>query len=234
MRTLAVALLLAGTSTMASAASDDITFAGRISTLGLGVESSTRYFSDNLHLRAQANFGNLSRTLERNTLDYDAEFEWLSGGLMADFFLIDKLRLSLGAMVNKNRVQLAQQGAGIYKIGSRDYRAEGDFQLDGDIKFRSFAPYIGIGFGNPMSSKSRISYGVDVGVMVQGNPTAELNAKGTVTPVDSSGNAIGDSTQAEFDPTVQADLKREQDEAASDAEDLKVFPVIGFSIAYRY
>lgn len=235
MRLLApAAALIAAFALPAMAAEDDITFGARISTLGIGIETATQYPTERINLRAQLNFGAFDRDMDDTGFPFEGEVEFVNGALLADFFLVDQFRVSLGAIVNKNRIKLSQEGPGFYQIGTRRYRAEGDFRVGGETTFPSVAPYLGIGWGNPFGKDGRWSVGFDAGVMMTGDSESELDAEGTVTPVDGNGTPVGAPTNAANDPTFRADLRREQDEVAKEAEDYDFYPVIGVSLTYRY
>jgi hypothetical protein len=135
-------LILALVSAPALSAEDDITFGGRVSTLGLGVETATAFPTPWINLRAQAHFGAFDRDFDGSGVPFDGEVELLNAAVLADFFLIDQFRLSLGAVINKNRIKLDRTGAGTLIIGSTRYRAEADFSLSGETEFPSVAPYV--------------------------------------------------------------------------------------------
>lgn len=233
MRGVAAALLLAAVSGGVQAAGDEITFAGRLSTLGLGIESSTAYW-DSVQLRVQGNVGTFDWNASDTGLEADATAELLSAGLLVDFYPLDLLRLSVGAYANKNTIELERRGEGVIEVGANRYQTEANFTLGGDIGFDSMAPYVGIGVGNPLTSKSKLSVNFDVGVMAAGKPTAKLKARGTVTPVDENGDATGPAVEASEDEAFRTDLRAEQDEVASDVESLRFYPVVGLSLAYRF
>ncbi|TJY57306.1 hypothetical protein E4T66_18035 [Sinimarinibacterium sp. CAU 1509] len=216
-----------------AAPSEEVTFAGRVSTLGVGIESSTQFW-DQVQLRVQANFAQFGIEWGSDWLPYQREAQMITAGAFVDVLPIRWLRLSAGVYLNKSRIHLDQQGADIYEVGNALYEGAPDFKLDGELGFRSFAPYLGVAFGNPFATASPLSFSVDLGLMGAGKPSAQFDARGTVTPVDQYGNPTGPAVDAATDPDFRYDLRREKDKVANDGEIFRVYPVIGFSVAYRF
>ncbi len=83
-------------------------------------------------------------------------------------------RTSGGLFYNKNKFTLNAMLAAnnTYSIGANTYTAAQIGSLQGEISFNAVAPYIGIGWGNPVAKDKSWSFVSDLGILFQGKPKA--------------------------------------------------------------
>ncbi len=60
---------------------------------------------------------------------------------------------------------------------------EQDINISGVARYKSFAPYFGIGWGNSPYSKSRLRYSVDIGVIYYGKPDLDITLDGKIVHI---------------------------------------------------
>ena len=90
-------------------------------------------------------------------------------------------RLSAGAFYNANEGSLSATAGDTISIGGEVYEVQ---SLDGVIEFNTFAPYLGIGWGNAAQADSHWHFAMDLGVLVQGSPKVSLTATATDPTVE--------------------------------------------------
>ena len=125
-------------------------------------------------------------------------------------------RFSLGAFYNGNEGSLSAASGDTIEIDGNTYEVE---SLDGLAEFNTFAPYVGIGWGNAAQANTRWHFACDLGVLFHGS--ADISIKATAT-----------------DPTVQAVLNdalaNEVEDIEDDVEDYIVYPVITLGLSYTF
>lgn len=203
--------------------------AASFGTTGLGVEWITP-LNDELRARVMLTYIGVDADLEEDDIDYEAEFdsanfgavlEWhpfgggfrVSGGLVGTNFGFDLLSDS------------AQQS---YDIGNDTY--SGNLQLQGDVEFADVAPYLAIGWSSDLDDHG-LYMGLELGVLYVGSPRLSLDASGEIIGEDiNNGQPISVGSVAEF----QADLELERQQLEDDLEDFSFYPILTFSVGYRF
>jgi len=182
-------------------------------TTGLGVEAAFP-LSDSWNIRGAVNGFSYGKDFEEEGIEYDGDLRLRSASLMADWHVFGgSFRLSAGAFSNGNELKGKAQGD--LDIGDATY----DARLAATIDWRTFAPYLGIGWGNSVKG-GRLTFSSDLGVMFTGSPTVRLAGEersGAVDPAD-----------------FEADLRREEANLNDELRDLKYYPVITFGVSYRF
>lgn len=154
---------------------------------------------------------NVNTDVDTSQVSYDAKVKVLTGSLLLDWSPLGPFRISGGFMPNNNKIDLTGRpsGGGSFPPGS---------SLTGEVKpERSFAPYLGIGYGNVWTRG--VNFYFDLGVMFQGTPEVSLNL--SCTPSASCTAAQGQ---------VEAERQRVQDKV----DKYKYYPVanIGLTIGW--
>ncbi len=182
-------------------------------TTGLGVEG-VYALNEQLNLRGALNGFSYSKDFEEEGIDYDGDLRLRSASLMVDWHVFDgPFHLSAGAFANRNEVKGKADGS--LDIGDNTYTA----RLNADVDWRTFAPYLGIGWGNALKG-GRLSFSADLGVMFTGSPTARL-----------TGELLGN----DVDPEAFAeDLRREEANLNEEIRDAKYYPVATVGVSYRF
>lgn len=155
---------------------------------------------------------NLSTDVDTSDVRYDAKVKVLTGSLLLDWSPLGPFRISGGFMPNRNKIDLSGQP----NPGNPNFPA--GTSLTGEVKpERSFAPYLGIGYGNVWTRG--VNFYFDLGVMFQGSPEVTLNC------------VSADPAQcAAVQPRLEAERRRVQDEV----DKYKYYPVanIGLTIGW--
>ena len=204
-RILAIALVL-----VPAVAQADGSIGVRAGTLGLGVELSYP-ISQRIGVRLNADAYNYSRTYNQGGIDYDGDAKLKTGSLLLDWFpFANNFRISAGPVYNGNKLGLSTPTTSL-TINNNTYTAS----LDGQVDFKKYVPYAGIGYGRPIGSGLSLTF--DLGVVFQGTPTATLN--GTCT-----------GTCAGFQNDVKA-----QEASLNDAiKNFRYYPVLTLGLAYTF
>jgi len=205
---LAVALVL-----VPALARADGSIGVRAGSLGLGVEAAYP-ISGSLGVRLAADGYRYSRKFTQDNIDYDGDAKLRTASLLIDWFpLANNFRISAGGVYNGNKLLLSTPNTAL-TINGNPYTA----QLNGEVDFKKFAPYAGIGYGRPVNSGLSLTF--DLGVMFQGTPTATLN--GTCTPAP--------ACTAQF----QTDLKAQEASLNDKIKNFRYYPVATLGLAYTF
>jgi hypothetical protein len=200
-----------------AAAMADGSIGVRAGTLGLGVEVSYP-ISQRLGVRVNADSYKYSRKYTQDDIDYDGKATLKTGSILLDLFpLANNFRLSVGAVYNGNKLLLhgTPSSNGTIIINGNPYTAT----IDGEVDFKKYVPYAGIGYGRPI--RSGLSLTLDLGVMFQGTPTATLT--GTCSsPIP--GACAG----------FQNDLAAQQASLNDKIKDFRYYPVASIGLAYTF
>lgn len=183
-------------------------------TLGVGVGATlglTRHFN----ARFGINGGELGDNFEEDGLEYKAEFEFDNKYLFLDWhpFRRSNLRLTAGWVLNDTRFIGSATIVSPVDIGNVSISSGG---AETTVSFDSNSTYYGIGWGNAVGRDKRIGFNIDLGVLMQGEPTVDL----TVT-----------------DPTglvTEQDVELERQSIADELDGLDVFPVISIGLSYHF
>lgn len=195
-----------------------LSIGAKVGTLGPGIEMAG-YLLTNLNLRVSGQYLPLSVNGSSDEVDYNADIEFANLLAMLDWFPFDNnFRISAGLALNNNKLDMKGDLNDTTKIGDHRYTASQIGTLKGDATFDSYAPYLGIGFGNSITEEGDLTFSFDLGVMFQGSADVNLHANGS----------------ASGDPTFQSDLAKEERDAQDVADEFTIYPVISFGIAYYF
>jgi hypothetical protein len=215
-------LLLAALLPGIAAADGDWAVTGKVGTLGVGAEFTTR-LADTVNLRFGLNGWNLDSSRREKGVDYDSTFRERSAALIGDLFPIQDsvFRLSLGILYNDNRVDMTAKPAhnGNYEFQGNTYTAAQIGTLTGQLTFNKASPYLGVGWGNAFAKPFGWSFALDVGAIYQGRPKFRLTSN---------------SSLCNTDPTCQADIANQQQDTEHDLRSYRWYPAISAGAAYRF
>lgn len=186
--------------------------AAHVGTLGLGADVAVA-LRDDLGLRAGANLFPFDLNYDESGIDYDLSLPSPQFLLLADFYPVGGLRLSGGLMISTTDFDLRAELDGPVEIGGTLYTPEEVGSLTGILSTRDVAPYLGIGYGNPATS--RMGFFLDLGVAFHGTPEVSAEADGPVALL----------------PGFQQDLDAEVAEIQDDVDDVVVYPVLSVGIS---
>jgi hypothetical protein len=185
--------------------------------LGVGADLSRSIIPRVLNLRAGASFFNYDADFDEEGITYGAELKLGSVPIALDVFPFKNwFRLGGGVMINLNEVTgTAKSVNGTIDIGDGTYNLSDIGQLTGKVKFNRVTPYFGLGFNNPIKTKGRLGFFVDLGLMYHGTP------KFTLTSTNSF-------------PELQQNLDQQMLETNNDIKDFKLFPVIQMGLSIKF
>jgi len=180
----------------------------RVGTLGYGLEYGVG-LSSKAQLRVGINSGKRSFNSNEGGVDYDLDWKLRSGDLLLDWHpFAGVFYTSVGALYNKNKLE-AKAKSGNVTVGGTTYTSP---DLTGEVTFKTFAPYLGLGWGTRPAATG-FAWMIDVGVVYQGSPKVALHSSSGVS---------------------QTDLDREATDLQDSIKSYKYYPHIGFSFGYRF
>lgn len=221
-RTATLCSLLACTAVVTPACTNAADMAGglNVSTFGAGADVTLGLTSD-LNLRTGVHLLSYGASTHKSGIPIAYDLSLRSLPLLLDWFPLDDgsgFRISSGVILNNNKYLATAEPAASYNIGGVVYTSDQTGKMNGDVTFRKFAPYVGIGWGNPFTAKSRLSFSFDLGIAFQGKPDVSMVASGPIAA----------------DPAFQANLRQEENDIKKEIDMFKYYPVISVGIAYRF
>ncbi|MDQ6956582.1 MAG: hypothetical protein Q9M21_05230 [Mariprofundaceae bacterium] len=201
-------LLALGINTAAHA--DDLAIAAKVGTLGLGIEATTNIVPLFANLRLQGNGFNYNTTITDTNVTYDAKLKLATVGLLADIYpFAGKFRITGGAYYNGNKLTMNARPLGAVVIGGTTYTNP---TVSTTVDFNKFAPYVGIGWGDAISSGSPIGFSIELGAMYMGKPKTSIVAPGVTA----------------------ADIAAEKSRLDSSLKNMQFYPVASVGVNFKF
>lgn len=178
-------------------------------------------------LHARFGAGVLRHTFDSSSkaIDYSVDGKLRSADALLDWFPLAgrQFRISAGVVYDGNRFDVTgKPSAGQYLLNGVSYSAAAVGILEGAIDYSKLVPYLGIGFGNAITTSRGWGFGGDLGAYYQGKGKARLNSVGC-----SAGVAV---CQA-----IASHVAVEEARLAEQLNDVpKVYPVLRASLSYRF
>ncbi|MET0857027.1 MAG: hypothetical protein ABWY27_09790 [Telluria sp.] len=173
--------------------------------------------------RVGANYTHYSFKEKHGSIHYEIKGKLQTIDLLLDYYPLSgsALRLTTGALYNGNRFagQVVGNGTAFIKVNGTTYNIWQVGAVYGDINFRKAAPYLGIGWGNALTSARRWNFSADLGAFYQGKPKVTLVNEGC-----SAAAAVCTALAQD----IQAEKLRFQEDAAP------FFPVLRVGVSYRF
>jgi hypothetical protein len=203
----------------------------QFSTAGfVGVDAGYK-FSPNLHARLGLNTVGFNVDYASQGIDYKAKFNPTNVHLLGDFFPFGGgLRLTGGLVFQSNQFDATGTPnasaipGGIptqINLGGVNYNVGdvGTVSSQGSFS-NSVAPYLGIGFGTPLSPG--LGFNFDAGVMFAGSANVRLRAN------------IPSSVPAALQDQIRSSLADQERRTNNDISGFSVFPVISVGLSYAF
>jgi len=201
-------LLMLGTHGVAQA--DGLAIGVKASTLGLGLEATTNIVPLFANVRLQGNGFNYNTTITDTNVTYDAKFKLASVGVLADIYpFAGKFRVTGGVYYNGNKLDMNAQARGAVVIGATTYVSP---VVTTTVKFNQLAPYVGIGWGDAVSSGSPLGFNVELGALYQGTPKTSIVAPGVSA----------------------ADIAAEKQRLDNALNKMKIYPVVSLGMSFKF
>jgi len=166
-----------------------LAIAAKASTLGAGVELTTNVVPMLMNVRLQLNGFNYNKTITDTQVTYDGNLKLFTAGAIADIYpFAGKFRISGGLYYNGNKVDITGRPAlgGTFTFNGVTYTSAQVGTVNGTIDFNNFAPYLGIGWGDAISSGSPFGFSFEVGALYQGKPKTSITTSRTVPGLSAS------------------------------------------------
>ncbi len=169
-------------------------------------------------VRAMGAYFPYSHSITPSNITYDGDLRLMSFGAVGDFYLFDSgLRLTGGAYLNRNRIDVKGTPNGTVTIGNTAYAAAQVGTLTGRVTFRDIAPYAGLGYTSNRGNKG-FAFTADAGVMFSGSPRVALAASGPIAGA----------------PGFAANLENERQKIANDLDWTRFYPAVKLGVLYRF
>ncbi len=196
----------------------------RAGTMGLGVDFDISLL-EKLNFRLGYNGLNVNKDVSDTDVNYDGEIKISSFSGLLDWHVAGGgFRLTGGLVGSGPKINVVgAPSGGTYDLGNNTYTASQIGSLRGEIKLgNSAAPYLGVGWGNAVSTKHRVSFLFDLGLIYGGEPDVALTA------------ICGAGVPAPTCAQLQVDVQREIQELKDDVSTIRWYPVISFGIGVRF
>ncbi len=166
----------------------------RVGTPGVGLELTKR-ISNQFNARLGYNMFSYSFEDEvpENDYRYEADANISTMNILADWHPGGGgFRVSAGGFLNLNTIDATAFPIKTYNIGGLTYTPEDLGQVDVDVEFDTFAPYIGIGFGNPVAQGKKWGFVTDLGVFYQNSGKVTMKATEMLQPTEDQASDVED------------------------------------------
>lgn len=195
--------------------------AGKIGTLGYGGELAVSISDNRLTARFGVNTFTYKYNANSSSINYDFKLQLENASVLADWYPFSgSFRTSIGVLYNNNEINLvANPTGGFYTIGSGTYSTSDIKSLTAKVTFRPLAPYLGMGWGNPVAKNKGWGMVTDIGVLFQGSPVIDLVA--TCNPSAAC-------------TSLQANAEIENARLQNDLKKFKYWPVASIGISYQW
>jgi hypothetical protein len=207
----------------------------KLSTFGVGVDLAVPV-SDTVNIRGGFSAFSISHDFDEDGLNLAASLKLKSVSAILDWFpFAGGFHVSPGVMIyNGNEVDAIATvpGGKRFDLGDEDLISNPASPVNGSLKvgFERVAPSIAIGWGNivPRGNR-RWSIPFELGVVYSRSPRATLTLAGSAC------NPNGTNCRnIASDPTLQADLAKQQADLNSDISVLKLLPIMSLGFSYKF
>ncbi len=187
-------------------------------TLGLGLSLTIPIVPRLIDGRMIVNGGRITTHQTTDGLDYRARARFRNAALLADYYPFRGLfHLTGGVYYDGNRVNLtAIPVNGTYTLNGFSVPASQVGPVTGVVRYKRFAPYLGLGWSHGAGRHLGLAFGVDIGVMWD-QPTTTLTAPGGAAS-----------------PPLAAELASVQGQIEASANRLKAYPVGSLALGYQF
>ena len=201
-----------------------IAVTGNVGTPGVGAQVTGRIFP-NLNARIGFNGLSFNRDFTETDIKYDTDVDLRTIPALVDYFPNEDsgFRITGGLVYNGNKASgIAQtttndEGVPSYRIGGTNFAVTEVGTLRADVDFPDFAPYIGVGWGNPVAFGKRWGFFMDLGVMFQRSPNVTVTAPGGAN-----------------NPILANALRRERDNLEDELNRFRFYPVLQVGVSYQF
>jgi hypothetical protein len=214
-----IGLIISGVLFSSMGHAEGIGVGAKVGTLGFGIEV-TKGFTPTINGRIGFNTFSFDASGTESDIDYDADLNMESVAALVDWHPFSGgFRATAGLLLNNNELEMTAKSAVSYDVAGTTYTPAQIGTFGGTVGFDDVAPYAGIGWGNAVDKGQRLTFAVDVGVLMQGSPQVDFTSTGGLLSSD---------------PTLLADIQAEEDELESSLDDYDLYPVISLGLAFQF
>lgn len=200
--------------------------APEVTTLGLGASVAARIIPE-LNARVGINGFGVGVDYEETDTTYDGDVNLFNISTLVDYYPFKKsgFHLSAGLVFTDNGADgtATPSSDGTIEIGGEPFDADELGSVDADVSLTSdVAPYLGIGWGNPVAKSKNLGFWFNLGVMFGDSPEV------TLTP--NLGPAATPAVQAEINQAIE----KEVDEIEDDLDFINIYPVLSLGLYYHF
>lgn len=223
MKKISIAMAMLAAMSLHATAHADTGVTASVGTSGLGLHLS---FPLKTGFNARVGVNGLSyKTDERaDDVDYEFKLKLATVEALVDYFPTDTgFRISAGVAYNGSKAEASARpnSNGTYTFNGATYAASTVGRVNGDVKFRKAAPYLGIGWGNAVAADKGWGFATDVGVLFQGSPKTTLSNSGC-------------TASAAVCTQLASDIKAENRQFQDDVSDFKMQPILRVGVSYKF
>lgn len=171
-------------------------------------------------------FDTWKRTISRTNGygNYNVDLKLQNVAALVDWYPFGgAFRTTFGLVANGNKANLTPTSvSGSYTFNGQTYLVSDVGSYSGEMKFNSTAPYLGIGWGNPVAKAKTWGFVSDIGVLFQGSPK--------ITSSVTCGSALTTTQCAQ----LQSDVAASTVKLENDVKNYKYWPVISVGLSYHF
>lgn len=224
-KTLRSALLLGALTATATGQAHAISvgLSTEIGTTGAGIHVSVP-LTPALNARLGTNYFNYSFYSRIYRIGCEASAKLRTVDALLDWFPFENgMRVTAGAIYNRNRVDIdgKPDENNNYQLNGTDYSANLVGKIHGNVAFKKYAPYLGIGYGNAATPDKGWGFTADAGVMFQGRASTSINS--TNCTLGSTGCA-----------QLASDIATENSKLNDKLRGYRMYPVIRVGMRYTF
>lgn len=193
-------------------------------------------------MRVGYDFGSLNRNGEEEGIDYSGKLKFSAARFLADIRPFGGgFRITAGLYTGAPELTLRAEGQSDEptEIGDSEYNFDG--LLRGKVDLGSTAPYVGLGWGGSASTRG-FGFSNEIGVLFTGAPGVDLNVvRGRFCDASADENCDPNAAGSfeVNDGSLQstqllAEVEAERAELEDDTKDFKMWPILRFTIHYRF
>jgi hypothetical protein len=185
------------------------------SPFGLRADVNGLAFSDDDLIRSHFQHAEMAYAYD-STVRFGGTVKLLNGGITGDYYPFGTgFRLSLGLLINGNKVTMHGVPVGRLRIAETAYAGSAPGRIDAGATFNALAPMAGLGYSRLLLKHLRVS--VDIGAMYQGDPHLSYAISGAFAQL----------------PSVAADAERER-RRIQRLVDYPVYPIAILGIGWPF
>lgn len=214
-----IAALSVGAAGHAQILRDRIAVGAGLGTTGVALEVSGKV-SRYVTVRGGLDYLSFGIDETYDDVEYDADFDFTTGGAFVDVHpFANGFFVSGGAYFGPKDVSATADPTTDVEIGDVTFTPDQVGSLVFDAELEDAAPFLGIGYDNTFTRRSRFGVKFVAGAIYTGEADVTL---------ESVGGLLSD------DPTLQAEIAAEEQNIEDDLEDFQLYPVLQVGLTARF